>query len=43
MAEIAYRLQFHDPSYFGRFFRDHTGLSPGAFREQAGAVAKSLD
>jgi AraC family transcriptional regulator, transcriptional activator of pobA len=43
MAEIAYRLQFHDPSYFGRFFRDHAGLSPGAFREQFGTVPTSLD
>ncbi len=34
IAEIAYHLQFQDPSYFGRFFRKRTGLSPGAYREQ---------
>jgi len=34
VAQIAYELQFQDPSYFGRFFRLRTGLSPGAFREQ---------
>jgi AraC family transcriptional regulator, transcriptional activator of pobA len=34
IAEIAYHLQFRDPSYFGRFFRQRTGVSPGAYREQ---------
>ncbi len=34
VAEVAYQLQFQDPSYFGRFFRHRTGLSPGAYREQ---------
>lgn len=34
VAQIAYELQFQDPSYFGRFFRLRTGMSPGAFREQ---------
>lgn len=34
VAQIAYELQFQDPSYFGRFFRLRTNLSPGAFREQ---------
>lgn len=31
--EIAYQLQFHDTSYFCRFFRKHTGASPQVFRE----------
>jgi AraC-like DNA-binding protein/mannose-6-phosphate isomerase-like protein (cupin superfamily) len=36
-AQIAYRLRFQDPSYFGRFFRRTTGQTPGAFRDQARA------
>jgi AraC-like DNA-binding protein len=32
VAEIAYRLHFEDPSYFGRFFRREAGTSPGGFR-----------
>jgi AraC-like DNA-binding protein len=31
-AEIAYRIGFDDPSYFGRFFRRETRSSPGQFR-----------
>jgi AraC-like DNA-binding protein len=32
VSEIAYQLQFQDPSYFGRFFRQRAGESPGSFR-----------
>ena len=33
IAEIGYCLNFDDPSYFGRFFRRETGVSPGRFRQ----------
>jgi AraC-like DNA-binding protein/quercetin dioxygenase-like cupin family protein len=32
--EIAYHLNFNDPSYFSRFFKTNTGLSPEEFRKQ---------
>lgn len=32
--EIAYQLGFHDPSYFSRFFKGHTGASPENFRKE---------
>lgn len=34
-AQIAHRLRFQDPSYFGRFFRRTTGQTPGEFRDRA--------
>lgn len=34
VKEIAYQLGFSDQSYFSRFFRKHTGLSPEKFRSQ---------
>lgn len=33
--EIAQMLNFEDPSYFARFFKNHTGVSPKDFRAKA--------
>ena len=33
VKEIADHLGYEDPSYFIRFFKKHTGLSPDAFRK----------
>jgi AraC family transcriptional regulator, transcriptional activator of pobA len=35
VAQIAIALGFADPSYFGRFFRRRTGVSPARFRQAA--------
>lgn len=32
IAQIAYDLDFSDPSHFGKFFKKHTGISPLAYR-----------
>lgn len=32
VAQIAYNLNFSDPSHFGKFFKKHTGVSPMEFR-----------
>ncbi|MGH8964829.1 MAG: helix-turn-helix domain-containing protein, partial [Actinomycetes bacterium] len=34
-AQVAERLCFDNPSYFGRFFKRETGVSPGEFRRHA--------
>jgi AraC-like DNA-binding protein len=32
IAEVASMLQFQDPAYFSRFFRQHSGIAPLEFR-----------
>jgi AraC-like DNA-binding protein len=34
VSEIAWQLNFSDNSYFSRFFKKHSGMSPEAFRNQ---------
>lgn len=33
VAQVAYQLNFSDNSYFGRFFKKNTGITPDAFRQ----------
>ena len=35
VKQLAYAMGFSDETYFGRFFRKHTGLSPREFRARA--------
>ncbi|UOY08286.1 helix-turn-helix domain-containing protein [Muricauda sp. SCSIO 64092] len=35
VAQIANELQFSDQSFFGKYFKKHTGLPPSKFRRQA--------
>ena len=36
ISEIGDELDFPSLSFFGKFFKQHTGLSPRAFRERYG-------
>ena len=36
LKEIAEKYRFPDQSFFGRFFKKHTGMSPKAFRAKKG-------
>ncbi|UXP31667.1 AraC family transcriptional regulator [Reichenbachiella agarivorans] len=35
VTEISMQLRFADQSYFSKFFKKHTGLTPNAYREQS--------
>lgn len=39
VSQLAFELGFDDPAYFTRFFKRHTGQSPGAWRAAAQAAA----
>ncbi|MEF2524862.1 AraC family transcriptional regulator [Streptomyces sp. CS62] len=41
VRQVAHQAGFTDPSYFCRFFRRETGLTPGGFR--AGLAGKHHD
>jgi AraC family transcriptional activator of pobA len=32
VKEVAYEMQFSEPTHFGAFFKKHTGTTPAAFR-----------
>ncbi|OWT80451.1 MULTISPECIES: helix-turn-helix domain-containing protein [unclassified Achromobacter] len=34
ISEIAFQLNFEDPAYFARFFKKHSGSTPGDFRRK---------
>ncbi|MCC3264198.1 helix-turn-helix domain-containing protein [Paenibacillus polymyxa] len=34
IAEIGFQLNIEDPAYFARFFKKHTGCTPGDFRKK---------
>ena len=42
VAEIAHRLNFDDPAYFGRFFRKHAAMAPGAYKRTVISVPRAL-
>jgi AraC-like DNA-binding protein len=39
LSSLAYRCGYHDQAHLGRDFRSLSGLTPGAWRAQGGAVA----
>jgi AraC family transcriptional activator of pobA len=41
VKQIAFALGFKDTAYFNRFFRKHTGETPGAWRRRAAARGRA--
>ena len=35
VQQVAYELNFPNQSFFGKYFRKHTGMSPGSYRNSA--------
>ncbi|HEX8330528.1 MAG TPA: helix-turn-helix domain-containing protein [Hymenobacter sp.] len=42
ISEVAYALNFEDPAYFSRLFRQHSGLSPKQFRQGRAVTQQEL-
>lgn len=42
MQEIAFRMHFPDQSFFARYFRKHTGMSPVEYREKKERAGRYL-
>ena len=34
IQEVAYRLSFPNQSFFGKYFKQHTGMSPSTYRQR---------
>ena len=34
IQEVAYYMNFPNPSFFGKYFKHHTGMSPSEFKVQ---------
>lgn len=43
IQEISNRLQFPDQSFFGRYFKKHTGISPTHYRQRFASLAGKPD
>jgi AraC family transcriptional activator of pobA len=41
VSEVAYALNFEDPAYFSRLFRQHTGQAPKQFRQARLATSRA--
>lgn len=40
VQEIAYNLNFPNPSFFGRYFKKHTGVTPGDYKKKGGVFTE---
>lgn len=42
VSEVAWHLQFSEPTHFARFFKRHTGRAPNDFKREAGERLRSV-